>query len=419
MTAEVAVLNKAAVALAADSAMTTYVRGIGKIYPAQKLFPLARNEPVGVMIYHSSELLGIPWETIVKMYYDRSGASNCSQETVTAYLHDLMTFASGPPFDAPKDRESRSVGQIARVAFDRLREAVENTDLRQAMQAEIARAKEREPSPSMRDVDPEAVVKRNLEIVDAEIDAAFGEHDPSRVDRAQLRYLAATAIRNIPPGLTDYTAGVVVAGFGADEVFPALTVATAHGVIDGRVRYDLNEIRTGDGPDEQPTQILALAQHDMVARFMEGVDPLYLDYLRESTGLATLQFVEETLSALGVESTDGQRDALKRNVRRHVNEYFSQAADFRREQFVSPILESLNHLPKAELAGMAEALVNLTALKRRVSDEMETVGGPIDVAVISKGDGFVWIRRQHYFDPDLNHITMANDRPRERRSQHD
>ena len=68
---------------------------------------------------------------------------------------------------------------------------------------------------------------------------------------------------------------------------------------------------------------------------------------------------------------------------------------------------------------MAEALVNLTALKRRVSDEMETVGGPIDVAVISKGDGFVWIRRQHYFDPDLNHITMANDRPRERRNQHD
>lgn len=51
---------------------------------------------------------------------------------------------------------------------------------------------------------------------------------------------------------------------------------------------------------------------------------------------------------------------------------------------------------------MAEALVSLTAFKRRVSMDTETVGGPIDVAVISKGDGFVWIKRKHYFGADLN-----------------
>jgi hypothetical protein len=38
----------------------------------------------------------------------------------------------------------------------------------------------------------------------------------------------------------------------------------------------------------------------------------------------------------------------------------------------------------------------------------ETVGGPIDVAVISKGDGFVWIKRKHYFVPELNHHFFAN-----------
>ena len=34
---------------------------------------------------------------------------------------------------------------------------------------------------------------------------------------------------------------------------------------------------------------------------------------------------------------------------------------------------------------MAESLVNLTSFKRRVTMDAETVGGPIDVAVISKG----------------------------------
>jgi len=28
----------------------------------------------------------------------------------------------------------------------------------------------------------------------------------------------------------------------------------------------------------------------------------------------------------------------------------------------------------------------------------ETVAGPIDVAIISKGDGLIWIKRKHYFD---------------------
>ena len=40
--------------------------------------------------------------------------------------------------------------------------------------------------------------------------------------------------------------------------------------------------------------------------------------------------------------------------------------------------------------------------------ESETVGGPIDVAVISKGDGFIWIKRKHYFKAELNPQFFAN-----------
>jgi hypothetical protein len=46
--------------------------------------------------------------------------------------------------------------------------------------------------------------------------------------------------------------------------------------------------------------------------------------------------------------------------------------------------------------------VALTSLKRRVSSDAETVGGAIDVALISKGDGFVWIKRKYYFPEQLN-----------------
>ena len=58
---------------------------------------------------------------------------------------------------------------------------------------------------------------------------------------------------------------------------------------------------------------------------------------------------------------------------------------------------------------MALSLVNITSFKRRVSiDELETVGGPVDVAVITKGDGFIWIKRKHYFDSSNNHHFFNN-----------
>jgi hypothetical protein len=59
-------------------------------------------------------------------------------------------------------------------------------------------------------------------------------------------------------------------------------------------------------------------------------------------------------------------------------------------------------LPVDELAELAETLISIESLKERVTRPTESVSGPIDVAVISKSDGFIWIRRKHYFDPELN-----------------
>ena len=68
MTAEVAILNKLAIALAADCAVTVQtIKGQAKVYnSANKLFALSRTQPVGIMIYGNAEFMGVPWETIIK-----------------------------------------------------------------------------------------------------------------------------------------------------------------------------------------------------------------------------------------------------------------------------------------------------------------------------------------------------------------
>jgi hypothetical protein len=73
-----------------------------------------------------------------------------------------------------------------------------------------------------------------------------------------------------------------------------------------------------------------------------------------------------------------------------------------KSKFQQQIQDMLLLMPKQEMANLAEAMVNLTSVKRKFSAEKETVAGPIDVAVISRSDGFIWVKRKHYSDPELN-----------------
>src|SRR5271155_371522 len=89
---------------------------------------------------------------------------------------------------------------------------------------------------------------------------------------------------------------------------------------------------------------------------------------------------------------------------------FSSDSDaFIQSNYVEPVISAVGFLSKDMLAEVAESLVSLTSFKRRVTiNSAETVGGPVDVAVISKGDGFIWIKRKHYFKPELNEHFFRN-----------
>lgn len=79
-----------------------------------------------------------------------------------------------------------------------------------------------------------------------------------------------------------------------------------------------------------------------------------------------------------------------------MNEYIDK-------NYIQKLVNTISYLSKEDLADMAESLVRMTYLKRRITSEEESVGGPVDVVVITKGDGFVWIKRKHYFSPEINH----------------
>ena len=135
--------------------------------------------------------------------------------------------------------------------------------------------------------------------------------------------------------------------------------------------------------------LVPFAQSEMISSFMDGIDPDFNAFVLEQ--LETIFSEITSIIPLAQSQISDIYEAFKDTLKKYKQKYF-----------VSPIVGIIESLPKNELAEMAESLVNLTAFKRYVSPDAETVGGPTDVAIISKTDGFIWKKRKHYFDPALN-----------------
>lgn len=83
------VLNKHAVAIAADSAVTIgNGKGVKIFNGANKIFSLSKYHPIAILIYNSASFMGIPWETIIKVYRKQLGDK--SFRTVEEYQKDFL-----------------------------------------------------------------------------------------------------------------------------------------------------------------------------------------------------------------------------------------------------------------------------------------------------------------------------------------
>jgi len=128
MTAEVAVLNRIGVALAADSAVTIG-READKIYTsAEKLFQLSASAPIGIMVYGNADLCGLSWETVIKTYRQRNGSvefesvGDCAEHFVNflAAARDLF------PTERQEEHARRILAGLLLFVRDELRERLDD-----------------------------------------------------------------------------------------------------------------------------------------------------------------------------------------------------------------------------------------------------------------------------------------------------
>ena len=361
------------------------------------------------MIYGSAEIMGVPWETIIKVYRTQLGTR--SESTLAEYGQKFISYlVQNHNLFPDSEREAyviRSSVAILSDLYDHCKYLPKpksgslDTIIRQEVENKYLAALIRHCGE----------LKNLPQSFKSEIVAKFGGTIEAIITDKFKNALALSAqtiaaikgycVECLSREFFVEYSGVVIAGFGDDDLFPNLVEYEIEGMAvadflkhrkkgDTKIAFDMN------------VSINAFAQKEMVESFMTGVHPFVKETLNAYLKSALAKYEKAVLSNVRGKKKAAFKDKLEKATEAFISEWATQLSEHQRQRHIQPVIYAVEMLPKDELAAMAESLVNLTVLKRRMSTDRETVGGPIDVAVISKGDGFIWIKRKHYFTKDLN-----------------
>ncbi|WP_077624349.1 hypothetical protein [Sediminibacillus massiliensis] len=417
MTAEVAIMNKLGMSMAADSAVTSGREGVQKVYnSANKLFSISKQHPIGIMVFGSASFMEVPWEVIIKSFRDYIG--NKRFDVVDDYFQHFIEFLNDDERFKVEEIEEiiihRTFSDVLKRVVKKVEEQINNHKsvgeevsdsnvtewLTKTVEENIATFQEMEKV--YLDLEYQAFQKRFQSVVtEIKQDLITYEIPADLEDKLTRLAFEATKKNFFSLG----SSGIVIAGYGEKEIFPHLLEYRLEGFVFGQLKYKKlreRKINYTLDKDDGTASIIPFAQREMVDSFMGGIEPSMEDAVFGIIERVLSGYPEQIQKHLDIHFSEEQVSALEKMGNELYDSIVDSVEEYRMDYYIKPLLGIVRSLPKEELAEMAEALVNLTSFKRRVTRETESVGPPIDVAVITKGDGFVWIKKKSYYDPELN-----------------
>jgi hypothetical protein len=424
MTAEICLMNRYAVVLGADSAVTVqhWDSGERKWVPryfkgSNKIFQLSAHHPVGLMIYDSASLHAVPWEVIVKEF--RASLAKRACESPAQYAKEFFAFIKTNPHFFPDGHHVREFVQNSAIValtmlWDALRtESVKTSDdagrpnaYRQIFEARRTEIQNINLPHHFSEADLESAIREHSAAAAAELEGyAADELGAVGADTRELIELAIEALfKTYRDYLGNNRTGIVVAGFGEHEIFPSYKEYECFGFLLDHLLVD--EGKFGQISFDVVAEIQPFAQTSMVDTFEMGVSfDIYRNVFKQ-TSMALAELATRIQQELGVQVIPNLDQHIEQVRDAHTKAWLDAAKVKHRE----PLNRVIGSLPVNEMAELAETLISLQSLKEKVTTPSESVGGPVDVAVITRGDGFVWVKRKHYFDASLNPRYFARQR---------
>jgi len=410
MTSEIAVMNQRAIALAADSAIAM-IDG-GKIIvrnDQRKLFQLADGLPVGVMVFGNSGLMGHPWEVLLE-HYGKAAAPK-PQPHLADHALSFLAMLDGLekffPQTRQKDEYRRLLGSVLRFVFRLAHYLYENgvqgpdeEILRQAITLVWERYNTYADGTARRDLScfppgfADVVRRDHGAAADELIAYSFAAFPLDQRSRDQLKEIAVLCV--VKDLFLEEISGLVFAGYGAADHYPSVLTCQVSAVVGGFVKRTLADEMRIDG--DLHSAIAVYAESHATYAFLRGMEIDLEAQLYGYTQAIAYELVDQAVDSIP-DADPVQREAIRRQfqserIPQAMRKWYDGLTAYQQEAYLNPMLAVLEIATRQELAETAQDLVALNILKKRMTAQNQTVGGAIDVAVISRDSGFSWWKRQ-------------------------
>jgi len=412
MSAEIILLNKLGVAIAADSAITVGKRA-AIFNNAQKIFPFPENIPLAFLYFSSTELMGIPIDVIFRRYMESVQSRKLKLSTIRDYLQDLVQFVEKNSdyftFQAfePRylqmyfsDRYQEYLQKRKVVVEQQSQPLTEKNLIREtflALKQEFASNnqynKKLQTLPAndylQKKINP--LIKPFLQV------EAFGrdeKDDQSLQDdeATLLDYFSGFVIESFQ-WVSSYEeirkTSIYLAGYGHDALFPAYGGLNLFCTLKGKVIY--NEDDFGEVSQNKPGLYKTLAQDDAIESFLTGHNFESLFQIGEDLTTYIKQEIQTHIDKNPGDKTFLEK--IQNLILKGVDDTLFNSDRRYRTEF--EIRNSLSKMGLLDLADYAENLINLQTIRRKYELSLEnqaTVGGPINVAIIDKYQGVRWYK---------------------------
>lgn len=390
MTSEVIIMNKKAAVIAADSAITVTSRNQSqeKYYKnANKIFEGSFQDPIAIMFFDNVELNGVPWEIIIKGFRDSIGSKKYN--TLENYAEDLILYIESMTNIFTKERNSdiflnffinyiegicEKITEKSKSLQVQSGKDVSNSNI-DAFELEKEEINKKKIPENMKFLLESSDLKENIlkiKSISSQQDFISGVANSDFIEMALESFYRHYSEHSIHTG-------IVICGFGEDDFFPSSLKIDIHGILFGKLIY--NNISKVSILIEKPSHIESFAMDDMANTFMFGMGAT-TRYSILKNFLACLIDVRKECEKNGnpIPAAD---DFVEKKFTQF-NEFLVK--DGTKNHF-SPLTMAIGSLAPDEMANLAETLISLESLKERVTRPSESVGGPIDIAVLTKAEG--------------------------------
>lgn len=417
MTSEVIVMNRIGVAMAADSAVTLADSKV--LNSANKLYMLAPGYPVGVLVFNSASLVQTPWEIVIKLYRDNLTERKVRFGTLGEYASDFIYFIQSSGSDLVSEEEQHQFFRhlLSSIFDNEIVEVIKDFVYEESVEkgAKVPQERINElfakivegyiracgNSPDFPDeLDVEGfyeVLHRELtyrEIFDDEFNKRFSAFDfddklPTQLWEAVLSVLT----KDVP---YSGSSGIVFAGYGDKDIYPSFVQCHFDFLVGNTIKCK----RMGSASARTQRGVFPFGQDDIVHTLLGGIHPIAYQLIAD---LFQRYFLEGLNNIHVIDENDDRYHEIINTASNKRDQFQQTLKSAMLQQYTMRIINIVESLSKDELALMAETLISTTSYMRRVSANVETVGGPTDIAIISKKDGFIWVKRKHYFEPEFNY----------------